>query len=146
MSSAASLTDERPQDGGARFVLPLGAPRRNVFSPQCASRLEQSIPRSGFPRRSGSSMAARWHWDRRPVATRMRVAQPLSRQTAVGATTFRLRGSELALRSLGYIALALSVILVGIPMYWMLLAAFKTNQEIFTAPPTWIPLAPTLAN
>lgn len=40
----------------------------------------------------------------------------------------------------------LTVIVVGIPMYWMLLAAFKTNQEIFTAPPTWIPLAPTLAN
>jgi sn-glycerol 3-phosphate transport system permease protein len=40
----------------------------------------------------------------------------------------------------------LAVILIGIPMYWMLLAAFKTNQEIFTAPPTWIPLAPTLDN
>jgi len=42
--------------------------------------------------------------------------------------------------------MALAVILIGIPMYWMLIAAFKTNQEIFTAPPTWIPLAPTLDN
>lgn len=47
---------------------------------------------------------------------------------------------------LGYIALALSVVVVGMPMYWMLLAAFKTNQEIFIAPPTWIPLRPTLDN
>jgi sn-glycerol 3-phosphate transport system permease protein len=45
-----------------------------------------------------------------------------------------------------YAAMALAIILVGIPMYWMLLAAFKTNQEIFTAPPTWIPLIPTLDN
>src|SRR5918911_4094334 len=42
--------------------------------------------------------------------------------------------------------MALAVVLVGLPMYWMLLAAFKTNQEIFTNPPTWIPLAPTLDN
>ncbi len=48
--------------------------------------------------------------------------------------------------TLGYVAMLVAVVLVGIPMYWMLLAAFKTNQEIFTAPPTWIPLAPTLDN
>jgi sn-glycerol 3-phosphate transport system permease protein len=42
--------------------------------------------------------------------------------------------------------MALAVVLVGIPMYWMVLAALKTNQEIFTAPPTWIPLKPTLEN
>jgi sn-glycerol 3-phosphate transport system permease protein len=42
--------------------------------------------------------------------------------------------------------MALAVVLVGVPMYWMLLATFKTNQEIFTSPPTWIPLAPTLDN
>ena len=77
----------------------------------------------------------------------MRVAQPVS--TRRGAVTFsgvNWRGSNVALRALAYLAMALAVIVVGIPMYWMLLAAFKTNQEIFTAPPTWIPLAPTLAN
>ena len=42
--------------------------------------------------------------------------------------------------------MTIAVIMVGIPIYWMLLAAFKTNQEIFTAPPTWIPQAPTLDN
>jgi len=51
-----------------------------------------------------------------------------------------------AIRLLGYAAMGIAVVLVGIPIYWMLLAAFKTNQEIFTSPPTWIPLAPTIVN
>lgn len=50
------------------------------------------------------------------------------------------------LRPLGYLAMLLAVIVVGAPMYWMLTAAFKTNAEIYSAPPTWIPRAPTLAN
>jgi sn-glycerol 3-phosphate transport system permease protein len=50
------------------------------------------------------------------------------------------------LKVLAYLAMAIAVVLVGVPMYWMLLAAFKTNQEVFTAPPTWIPLVPTLEN
>jgi ABC-type glycerol-3-phosphate transport system permease component len=45
-----------------------------------------------------------------------------------------------------YAVLVLAVGAIGLPMYWMLLAAFKTNKEIFTMPPTWIPLAPTLEN
>jgi sn-glycerol 3-phosphate transport system permease protein len=44
------------------------------------------------------------------------------------------------------VTMALAVVLVGLPMYWMLIAAFKTNPEIFTAPATWIPMAPTLDN
>jgi sn-glycerol 3-phosphate transport system permease protein len=42
--------------------------------------------------------------------------------------------------------MAAAMVVIGIPIYWMLLAAFKTNQEIFIAPPTWIPQAPTLDN
>jgi sn-glycerol 3-phosphate transport system permease protein len=75
-----------------------------------------------------------------------RLAQPLSTQSAIGVSAFRWRGTNSLLLALGYFALALAVVIVGIPIYWMLIAAFKTNQEIFTAPPTWIPLAPTLAN
>lgn len=51
-----------------------------------------------------------------------------------------------AWRVLGYAAMALAVVAVGAPMYWMVLAAFKTNREIYTFPPTWIPLEPTLNN
>src|SRR5579859_491738 len=77
----------------------------------------------------------------------MRIAQPferralLSRSAALGWSR-----PGLTWRLLGYLTLALAVVLVGLPMYWMLIAAFKTNQEIFTSPPTWIPLAPTLDN
>jgi sn-glycerol 3-phosphate transport system permease protein len=45
-----------------------------------------------------------------------------------------------------YGVLVLGVAAIGLPMYWMLLAAFKTNREIFSMPPTWLPLAPTLEN
>jgi len=68
-------------------------------------------------------------------------AQPL----VVSPLLARWRGLTLG-RALVYATLALAVVLIGLPMYWMLLAAFKTNREIFTSPPTWIPLAPTLEN
>ena len=45
----------------------------------------------------------------------------------------------MAQMALVFAALAMAVVLVGMPIYWMLLAAFKTNKEIFTAPPTWLP-------
>ncbi|HEX8966521.1 MAG TPA: carbohydrate ABC transporter permease [Chloroflexota bacterium] len=77
----------------------------------------------------------------------MRIAQPLRGDAAVlRSPAVRWPTTIHIWRLLGYLTMALAVILVGLPMYWMLLAAFKTNQEIFTAPPTWIPLAPTLDN
>ncbi|MFN0074784.1 MAG: carbohydrate ABC transporter permease [Chloroflexota bacterium] len=47
---------------------------------------------------------------------------------------------------LAYGGLIAVVLAVGIPTYWMLVAAFKTQREIYTFPPSWIPLAPTLNN
>jgi sn-glycerol 3-phosphate transport system permease protein len=77
----------------------------------------------------------------------MRVAQPLQTEAVVlQSTSVRWPGSNQLWRLLGYLAMAIAVVLVGLPMYWMFIAAFKTNQEIFTSPPTWIPLAPTLDN
>lgn len=71
----------------------------------------------------------------------------LDRPEFVPLASTWLRDPRVAiLKALAYAAMAVAVILVGLPMYWMLIAAFKTNQEIFTAPPTWIPLAPTLDN
>src|SRR4051795_10082072 len=76
-----------------------------------------------------------------------RLAQPLSRpSTVAGSSAMNWWKPSTIWRVLAYVALGLAVVLVGLPIYWMLLAAFKTNQEIFTAPPTWIPLAPTLQN
>jgi sn-glycerol 3-phosphate transport system permease protein len=77
----------------------------------------------------------------------MRVAQPLRTGTGVlQSTALRWQRPDQVWRVLGYMTMAIAVVLVGLPMYWMLIAAFKTNQEIFTSPPTWIPLAPTLDN
>ena len=78
----------------------------------------------------------------------MRVAQPFGRTDASVLQRAGLQSPTLRQvgRGLAYATLALSVILVGVPIYWMLLATFKTNQEIFISPPTWIPLAPTLEN
>jgi sn-glycerol 3-phosphate transport system permease protein len=77
----------------------------------------------------------------------MRVAQPVRTGTGVlQSTALRWQRPDQLWRVLGYMTMAIAVVLVGLPMYWMLIAAFKTNQEIFTSPPTWIPLAPTLDN
>jgi sn-glycerol 3-phosphate transport system permease protein len=77
----------------------------------------------------------------------MRIAEPLSTEAQVlRSTTLRWPTSGQLGRALAYATMALAVVLVGMPIYWMLLAAFKTNQEIFLSPPTWIPLAPTLNN
>lgn len=40
---------------------------------------------------------------------------------------------------LSYVALVLAIAVVGLPLLWMLLASFKTLQEIDTFPPVWIP-------
>ena len=52
----------------------------------------------------------------------------------------------LPLRVAGYAAMLLAVVIIGSPLYWMIIAAFKTNREIYSVPPTWIPAAPTLEN
>src|ERR1700687_5148899 len=77
----------------------------------------------------------------------MRVAQRFETRTALPqSASLGWSRPGLTLRLLGYLTMALAVVLVGLPMYWMLIAAFKTNQEIFTSPPTWIPLAPAFDN
>lgn len=48
-------------------------------------------------------------------------------------------------RFAGYLAMLLAVLVIGLPVYWTVIAAFKTTEEIY-GPPTWFPQAPTLAN
>jgi sn-glycerol 3-phosphate transport system permease protein len=55
------------------------------------------------------------------------------------------RRSALALVA-GYGALALCVVLIGLPVYWMVIGAFKESSEIYRIPPTWMPVKPTLQN
>jgi len=42
--------------------------------------------------------------------------------------------------------MAFAVALIGVPLLWMLSAAFKQNPEIYVFPSTWIPREPTASN
>lgn len=56
----------------------------------------------------------------------------------------RRRGTFM--RVAGYAAILISVLVIGLPIYWMVIGSFKTNQEIYQAPPTWFPQQPILTN
>lgn len=45
-----------------------------------------------------------------------------------------------------YLLMALTLLVMGLPLYWMITAAFKANAEIYRVPITWLPQEPTLAN
>jgi ABC-type glycerol-3-phosphate transport system permease component len=47
---------------------------------------------------------------------------------------------------LSYGLMLLALLAMGLPLYWMLTAAFKENSEIYQLPVTWVPHAPTLEN
>jgi sn-glycerol 3-phosphate transport system permease protein len=61
-------------------------------------------------------------------------------------TLFSPRLKSRSLRLLGYLGMALIVLLIGIPIYWMLSGSVKTNQQINTYPPIWIPTDPQWSN
>jgi sn-glycerol 3-phosphate transport system permease protein len=46
----------------------------------------------------------------------------------------------------GYFGMLLCLLLIGTPIYWMIIGAFKEMQEIYRIPPTWVPVQPTLTN
>jgi sn-glycerol 3-phosphate transport system permease protein len=46
----------------------------------------------------------------------------------------------------GYILMLLGVTAIGLPVYWMVTAAFKTTPEIYSVPVTWLPRDPVLSN
>jgi sn-glycerol 3-phosphate transport system permease protein len=46
----------------------------------------------------------------------------------------------------GYLALVAVVFVIGLPLLWLLSAAFKDTSEIYIIPATWIPNEPTLRN
>jgi sn-glycerol 3-phosphate transport system permease protein len=50
------------------------------------------------------------------------------------------------LQMAGYLGMLICILLIGVPVYWMIIGAFKPMQEIYRIPPTWVPEAPTLAN
>ncbi len=49
-------------------------------------------------------------------------------------------------RAAGYLAILVAVATIGVPLLWLLSAAFKETREIYIFPATWIPQDPTLQN
>src|SRR4051794_36084548 len=49
-------------------------------------------------------------------------------------------------RAAGYLAMLVVVALIGLPLAWLLSAAFKETSEIYIVPSTWIPREPTIQN
>ncbi|MBX0328712.1 carbohydrate ABC transporter permease [Oscillochloris sp. ZM17-4] len=69
----------------------------------------------------------------------LQIAQPVER---AGLKKKIISPARLA----GYLAMAVAVLVVGLPVYWTVAASFKEAREIYSIPPTWVPLRPTLAN
>jgi sn-glycerol 3-phosphate transport system permease protein len=46
----------------------------------------------------------------------------------------------------GYLAMAVTVLVIGLPVWWMLSGSLKNSQEIYTFPPEWIPRNPRWSN
>jgi sn-glycerol 3-phosphate transport system permease protein len=49
-------------------------------------------------------------------------------------------------RALGYLAMVVVAFVIGLPLLWLLSAAFKETSEIYIVPATWIPRQPILTN
>lgn len=49
-------------------------------------------------------------------------------------------------RVLGYVAIVFVLFFIGLPVFWLLSGALKTNREIFSTTPQLLPLNPTLDN
>lgn len=49
-------------------------------------------------------------------------------------------------RVLSYAAMTLVVVLIMVPIFWMLSGSLKTNAEIMTYPPQWLPTNPQWSN
>lgn len=71
--------------------------------------------------------------------------RPAEAETRVISQWAGQRRSRLA-QGFGYLGMLLVALLIGVPVYWMIIGAFKTTQEVYRIPPTWIPLAPTFEN
>jgi len=58
----------------------------------------------------------------------------------------RMPLSAILTKVAGYIAMVVVVLLIGMPLLWLLSAAFKETSEIYIVPATWIPREPTIQN
>jgi len=53
---------------------------------------------------------------------------------------------QLVSKTLRWTLLVLVTLIMGLPLYWVVTGAFKTNRETYTFPPVWIPADPQWSN
>src|SRR3954470_18337619 len=70
----------------------------------------------------------------------------IERQVTARPAGRRVSSQGLIGRAAGYLAMVAVVFLIGLPLLWLLSAAFKEVSEIYLVPATWIPHNPTLQN
>lgn len=51
-----------------------------------------------------------------------------------------------AMRLAGYLTMAVVLVLIGLPVYWMIITSLKESREVYTVPPTWFPRNLTFQN
>ncbi|MEY4407644.1 MAG: hypothetical protein RL345_2110 [Chloroflexota bacterium] len=69
-----------------------------------------------------------------------------SKSTDLPRATSQMRASRLAGAIAAYLGLGVALVIVGIPTYWVIIGALKTNREIYTVPSTWWPPNPAWSN
>ena len=74
----------------------------------------------------------------------MAAAERVGRRDAVGGPSGLANLSPS--RVVAYITMAAAVFVIGLPLLWLLSAAFKETSEIYVVPSTWIPHNPILSN
>src|SRR3954466_8714082 len=75
---------------------------------------------------------------------RMATVEQVGGQARVSTSSGRRSGR--VSRAAGYLAMLVVVALIGLPLAWLLSAAFKETSEIYIVPSTWIPREPTIQN
>src|SRR5215216_5266850 len=57
-----------------------------------------------------------------------------------------LKNQRRVSQTFGYLAMIVLVLIIGLPVWWMISGSLKSNQEIYTFPPQWIPRDPKWSN
>ena len=78
------------------------------------------------------------------AAEQLTTKQVSTRQPRMPAR--RISRGTLAAQVAGYAAMIVVVAIIGLPLLWLLSAAFKETREIYIIPTSWIPREPTLQN
>ena len=65
-----------------------------------------------------------------------------TRSTLATTTPISSTGMRQAMRvqkALGYVSIVIAVLIIGIPVFWLVTGSLKTNREIFSPDPHWLP-------